>query len=247
MNVLIVEDEFLLAEDLKDDLLKINPSIHIVGMIGSIKELIQFLGNQTHIDLIFADIELADGTIFEVFKQMDISFPIIFCTAYTGYMLSAFENNGIHYLVKPIQLEKLREALNKFHQLRENFQVKEFSLNQAHESPKPRGIVIQQGEYIDFVKVDTIRCIGVQNKIVKIWTKDAHVYLPNETIEKLHSYLDNDFFRVSRQFIIHRDFIERMSHSLGRKIKLHTQFDIGEHIFVSRDKVSEFMNWLSGI
>ncbi|MFN3588514.1 MAG: LytR/AlgR family response regulator transcription factor [Spirosomataceae bacterium] len=246
MNVLIVEDELFLAQDLKEDILKIAPTIKIVGVIGSVKELIQFLENQPIIDLIFADIELADGTIFDALQQINTSLPIIFCTAYTSYMLTAFENNGIHYLVKPIQPEKLREALNKFNQLKENFQIQDISFDTSS-LLKPKGIIIHHGEYIDFIRIDTIRCMGIQNKIVKIWTHDKQIYFPSETLEKLQSYLSEDFFRINRQYIIHREFIQRMSHSFGRKIKLHTTFEIGEPIYVSRDKIPEFMNWLSGV
>lgn len=246
MNILIIEDELLLAQDLMEDLLKINPNIHIIGVIGSVEEFIQFLKKQPIIDLIFADIELADGTIFDAIQQVKLSIPIIFCTAYTNYLLTAFENNGIHYLVKPIQLEKLREALHKFEQLKENFQIREnpFELITI---PKAKGIVIHQGEFIDFIKIESIRCIGMQHKLVKIWTKEEKIYFPSETLEKLQSYLPEDFFRINRQYVVHREFIQRMSQHLSRKIQLHTQFDIGEPLLVTREKVTDFMKWLSGV
>src|SRR5688572_10583512 len=104
MNVIIAEDERLAAERLEHLVLQCDPSIQIAGHYDSVEDLVTYFTRHTT-DLLFLDIQLADGKSFEVFKKVEVMAPIIFTTAYDQYALQAFKLHSIDYLLKPIQEE----------------------------------------------------------------------------------------------------------------------------------------------
>ena len=114
MKVVIIEDEIFTAEDLRDDLQAINPAIEVLAILPTVKESIQYFSKNYDYDLIFSDIQLGDGQSFEIFKQVSVAAPIIFCTAYNQYALEAFKANGIDYILKPFDKNSIAQALNKY-------------------------------------------------------------------------------------------------------------------------------------
>ena len=114
MNVLIAEDEKLASERLASLLEACDPQIKIVDSLDSVSDVVTFFKTGGSIDLLLLDIELADGKSFEIFDKVDVSSPIIFTTAYDQFVLEAFKFYSLDYLLKPIQLDHLRAAINKF-------------------------------------------------------------------------------------------------------------------------------------
>jgi len=121
MNIVIIEDELMSADDLADILKQIDPSITVCGIFPSVKKATAYLKTAPAVDLIFSDIQLGDGLSFEIFKEVKINTPVIFCTAYDEYALEAFKANGIDYILKPFTTETLSDALQKYRQLKEVF------------------------------------------------------------------------------------------------------------------------------
>ena len=114
MNVVILEDETRAASYLERLILKVAPEMTVVAKIESVRDAVPFLQSHGNIDLIFSDVQLADGLSFEIFKQVTIRCPIIFTTAYDEYAIEAFKVNSIDYLLKPIKKEDLEKAIAKF-------------------------------------------------------------------------------------------------------------------------------------
>jgi len=114
MRILIIEDEKITAEDLAYSIKEVRPNFEIVKMVSSIKSATTFLKTKPLIDLIFSDIQLTDGLSFEIFKQVEVQVPVIFCTAYDEYALNTFDTNGIAYLLKPFTTEAIEKAIQKF-------------------------------------------------------------------------------------------------------------------------------------
>lgn len=112
MNVIIIEDEKLAAERLKELITTINNKIKINAILESVEKSIEYL-QQNKPDLIFLDIQLEDGLSFSIFDTIESDIPIIFTTAYDQYAIKAFKLNSIDYLLKPIIKEELAEALKK--------------------------------------------------------------------------------------------------------------------------------------
>src|SRR6188768_1397742 len=113
MTVLIIEDEPQAAQRIEKLVQELEPSAVIVNKIDSIKRAVEWLSKNTP-DLIFMDIQLADGISFEIFEQCTVKSPVIFTTAYDEYALKAFKVNSIDYILKPIDKDELRAALTKF-------------------------------------------------------------------------------------------------------------------------------------
>src|SRR5690606_5311038 len=113
MKTIIIEDEKLAAERLEELINEIDPLIEISSKLTSVEQSIKYL-KQNKPDLIFLDIQLEDGLSFSIFEKVDVDIPIIFTTAYDQYAIKAFKLNSIDYLLKPIKREELREALNKY-------------------------------------------------------------------------------------------------------------------------------------
>src|SRR3954464_2092419 len=113
MNALIIEDEKLVALELMASLTEVDPTIRIVGTVGSVKTALRWFAENAEPDLIFADIQLADGVSFTIFDQFRLSCPVIFTTAYNEYAIQAFKVNGIDYLLKPVDWDELAQAVAK--------------------------------------------------------------------------------------------------------------------------------------
>jgi DNA-binding LytR/AlgR family response regulator len=97
----------------------------VTKKLESIAETVQYLSKyQKNLDLLFFDIQLADGQSFEIFKHVDVVVPIIFCTAYDEFTLQAIKNNGIDYVLKPFKEEEIHSALQKYKRLIANLQGK---------------------------------------------------------------------------------------------------------------------------
>src|SRR5690554_4353602 len=121
MKIVIIEDEKLTAKDLEDMILEAAPSSQIVATLYSVKQAVAYLGKNPAPNLIFSDIQLGDGLSFDIFSEVNINTPIVFCTAYDEYALKAFRLNGIDYMLKPFTQEAVKAALEKYDDLSQAF------------------------------------------------------------------------------------------------------------------------------
>src|SRR5664279_1051208 len=113
MNCLIIEDEILAAERLKLLLKQYDPSIRVLDILDSVEESIQWCRKNAPPDFILMDVQLADGSAFEIFKQIKVETPVIFTTAFDQFALEAFKVLSIDYLLKPVTIQVLAAALDK--------------------------------------------------------------------------------------------------------------------------------------
>lgn len=117
MNILIIENEQPAAVKIIGLLKKIDRSIAVMDVIETVEEAINRLQDRPQPDLILMDIQLDDGLCFEIFDTVSVDIPVIFTTAYDEYTLRAFKVNSIDYLLKPVDEESLRSAVNKYKKL----------------------------------------------------------------------------------------------------------------------------------
>jgi DNA-binding LytR/AlgR family response regulator len=114
MIVLIVENEKPAADKLIRLLQNIDKDIIIAGVIETVEGTVNWLQSNSYPDLMLVDIQLDDGLCFEIFDTIKVDTPVIFTTAYDEYLLQAFKVNSIDYLLKPIEVDALHKALDKF-------------------------------------------------------------------------------------------------------------------------------------
>ena len=249
MRVAIFEDEMHNAERLTQLLHKCHPDIEIVAVIESVEEGMKWMEQQQPVDLMMMDIQLSDGNCFELFSRTKVRTPIIFTTAYDGFALQAFKVNSIDYLMKPIGLEELRNALKKYEQFRP---AGNYSLD-----------ISQLAE--EFLRRDSTRFIGrINNQLIYVKAKDiawlqfakgttwattkANQRVPLDySLDQIEKLLDrNQFFRINRQFIIHIDAIRKITTYYNSRLILQLAPGVDSDVIISRERVAEFKGWLEG-
>ena len=114
MNVLILEDEHAAAERFKRMLLDLRPGANVLAVLDTVSDAVTWFANHHQPDLLFCDIQLADTLSFELFKQVNITAPVIFITAFDEFAIQAFKVNSVDYLLKPLKRDDLEQALDKY-------------------------------------------------------------------------------------------------------------------------------------
>lgn len=254
MKILIIEDEIKTAKELERILLSLDSfDIQIVGIIDSVEESILYLSNNPQPDLIFSDIQLADGMCFEIFSNLTVKSPIIFCTAFDSYMMEAFETNAVSYILKPVSSQKIEAALQKFSQMKEVFEpekaAKDISRLRMHlKFPYKTALLVEQRERIVPLKVRDIAFFYLDAKnILKITTLNNQRYFITSSLDELESSLDPEqFYRANRQFLINRNSIESVERYFSRKLFAKLVVEVPESIIISKAKASNFLRWLEG-
>jgi two-component system, LytTR family, response regulator LytT len=250
MTTIIIEDEKPAARLLQRKLEKLEVEVGV--MLHSVEEAISWFSVNTHPDLIFLDIQLSDGLSFEIFEKIDIKSAVIFTTAYDEYALRAFKLNSIDYLLKPIDEDDLEIAVSKFkarlpkqEKLNLDFeQIKKMLSNPFEKSYKKR-FTVKIGQHLKVIATDEIECFFSENKGTYIHTFDNRNYLIETTLELLEQELDSqEFYRISRKFIIPLKAIKEIVVYSNSRLKLILPSYKEDEVIVSREKVSDFKNWI---
>jgi len=248
MNVLIIEDESLATDKLEKMLLEIDLNIKVLARLESVLDSINWLNKNKKPDLIFMDIQLDDGICFELFDAVKIETPIIFTTAYDEYAIKAFQVNSVDYLLKPIEEQSLRKALEKYKTIYKANQFQNDKLNilydQIIHNYKTR-FFVKIGNHFHSVSVDEIQCFLIRERGTLLKTINGKKYDLDYSLDQLQKLVDpNKFFRINRNYFIQIDAIQDIyaysSNRLGVKLKMMDHLDM----IVSREKVADFKKWL---
>jgi two-component system LytT family response regulator len=253
MKVLIVEDEFSVAENLIDILKELDEDIEVVSVAESVSECVNFLQENTPPDLGFFDIRLADGLSFEIFDQVKVNFPVIFTTAYDEYSLKAFKVNSIDYLLKPINKDELAQALEKYTTLYPKDQTSNAGILKLLSEFKSKSsqtfrnrILVHSGNKLIPLEVSEISYFYLKNELVYCITHKNKKHTIDIPLNKLAEQLDpKEFFRVNRQFLVSKKSVQSAEKYFNRKLKLNLDPPAEEDIIISKNNITEFKNWLS--
>lgn len=253
MRVLIIEDEKLAAERLASMLQQHNSNIEPVASVPSVRKAVELLKLKPQLDLIFMDIQLADGLSFEIFEQVPVDTPVIFTTAYDTYAVKAFKVNSIDYLLKPIDADELHTALEKFKKLNNSAAPalpsigaleQAMQLLQGIKSYKNR-FVIKVGEHLHMIPVDEIDYFYSFEKATFIQTSTGKRYAIDYTLEQVEQLIDPvHFFRVNRGYLISLKAIKDIIAYSNSRLKTEMRYASRTDIVVSREKVQDFKSWL---
>jgi len=248
MNALIIEDEELAARNLTNILKEIG-NISAIAILESIAETVEWFEVNDLPDLVFMDIHLADGSAFEIFKLIRIDCPIIFTTAYDEYALQAFKVNSIDYLLKPIMLADVKNALDKLKAVSgSNSQSTDLSKLLAMIKPtaeyKTHFLVSQKGDKLVPLKTSDIAYISIDLNIVKAVTFEGKAFVMQYSMDELSAVLNpKDFYRANRQFIIARNAIKDIDLWFNSRLSINLKPSAPEKILVSKARISHFKEW----
>jgi DNA-binding LytR/AlgR family response regulator len=250
---LIIEDEDAAARRLHKMLQQLLPQATCVAILPSIQKSVQWLQQHQHPDVIFMDIHLADGSSFEIPKQVSIQSPIIFTTAYDQYALEAFKLNSIDYILKPATLNDIELALNKLERL-QHHSIAQQALAQlvAKLSPTPKPaykerFVVKIGEQLKTVETQQIAYIFTEHKTSIAILFDGKKMPLDACLDELETQLHPQFFfRANRQFIVNYKAIAQMHTYTKSRIIITLQPPAPEEVVVSSEKSAAFKDWLAG-
>ena len=254
MKVLIAEDEQLAAKRLEILLEKYDTQIEVVSVLESVEEVVCFLQREMLPDLLFLDIHLSDGYIFEIFEHISTYVPIIFTTAYEEYSLKAFKFNSIDYLLKPISFESLCSALAKFRHTQygkaneidlQSF-IKSISrtVSETGHTYKSR-FLVKYGDKMQYQNIEDIAYFYTEDKACFLITKKGQRFSIEYTLEQLEDLLNPAlFFRINRSFIVKIDAIKEFKSYINSRLKLILEPLISSDVIVSREKVGLFKQWI---
>ena len=249
MRAIIIEDEQRSAKRMRKLIEESGRDISILTCLGSVQESNEWFKNNPLPDLIFSDIQLGDGSAFDVFGNMEQIPPVIFTTAFDEFALNAFKVNGIDYLLKPIDPEELNNAIDKFLSFKpkgEEISMDQIArLLQTEEKTFKSRFIIKVGQKIKSIKTEEIACFYSLMKATYLQSKQKRNYPIDYTLDQLEEILDPlTFYRVNRKIIIHFDAIDEIHTWSGSRLKIVLQCDYEEEVVVSRDRVKEFKEWL---
>jgi DNA-binding LytR/AlgR family response regulator len=253
MKIAIIEDETLTAGDLADTILEIDDTVEIIASLQSVREAVDYFKNNKAPDLIFSDIQLSDGLCFEIFKELSLTVPVIFCTAYDEYAIRAFRANGIDYIVKPFTGETVSAALERYRSLKQNFSgdsgsVTHEALMELLERKKgrdPASLLVHYQDQIVPVKIKDIALFYIENEMTRLLTLNRDHFFVDKNLEELEELAGENFFRANRQHLLNRDAVKSASRYFGRKLAISLYVPYEKNIIVSKAKATAFLDWLS--
>ena len=251
MRVLIIEDEALAAEKLEAMLKEIDRQFEIAGITKSVEGSMHWLKTNPEPDLIISDIHLSDSLCFDIFTGLKPKCPVIFATAYDQYAIQAFEVNSIDYLLKPIQKEKLKNSIDKFHELKAKNAIAfpdldkiAHIISQSNKEYKSR-FLVKVGTTIKSIPVNQIGYFFTHDKMTYIVAKDGKKYPVDHTLEEIDKLLaPKEFFRVNRKYVVHIEAVNEIHPYFKGRLKINLTPHIDDDIVISSEKTPSFKAWL---
>lgn len=251
LTTIIIEDERLAREHLRQQLLRIDPEIRVLATPGSVAEGIACLSQPVQADVIFSDVQLSDGLSFEIFRHTGIQAPVVFITGYDDFIMNSFEYNGIDYLLKPVDERDLEKSLQKYRMFQHHFGGKATELSKLasyFDNRKRTRLVVKKGMENIALRVEEIVLFYTEHKLVYVITQSGKKYVSDKNLGELELELDESvFFRVNRQYLVNINFIRGFKSY--EKVKLQVDLTLPEInercvIIVSQETAPAFRKWI---
>jgi len=248
MDIVIIEDEQLVANDLANILTHIGEDITVKKILFSVNEAITYFSENTLPQLIFSDIQLGDGYSFEIFKELQQHVPVVYCTAHDHHALEAFNHNGIAYILKPYSNKNIKEALDKCRYFQHTFSspVNYDLLLKSISMPKQQlpTLLVNYKNRIIPVKISEVAYFFIENKSVNLVTAGNAKYTVHNTLDELENTTGNMFYRANRQYLVNKKSIKEVIHYGHRKLFLSLDIETDHEIIINKNNMPDFLDWL---
>lgn len=247
MKVLIIEDEAPAYRRLEKLIKECDPDSEIAGIIQSVKDGIEWFQLNPLPDLIFSDIQLADDLSFTIFKQLNITVPIIFITAFDEYAINAFKFYSVDYLLKPINSDDLKASLEKYKTIHRKQPANNFDdlIKKLTEKQYRERFLVYSGDSLIPINSCDIAYFLSEDGATMIFTNEGKRHLLAESLDTLENELNpKDFFRANRQYLVSSKAIQKIHNYGNQKLKLTIKPACEEGIIISKLKATAFKNWL---
>jgi DNA-binding LytR/AlgR family response regulator len=250
MQVVIIEDEQPAANRLTKMLRFIDDEMNIIKKLDSVEASVKFFNSSPDVDLVFMDMQLADGLGLDIFQQTEVKAPVIFTTAFDQYTLKAFKVNSIDYLLKPIDEKELEHAVKKYRKLylkQENDLSKKIlkMVQEMNVANYKERLLIKRGQQLSYLKTDATAYCFADGKLCFAVDFNNNKYLLENNLTQLEEQLQpKKFYRINRQLMVNIDAITKVHTWLGGRLKLEISPSVNLDTMVSRDRVNGFKDWL---
>lgn len=250
MQVLIIEDETPAADRLTKLLCAIHDEIDVIARLDSVETSVRYFRTAPPIDLIFMDIQLADGLSFDIFQQTIVKAPVIFTTAFDQYTLKAFKVNSIDYLLKPIDEVELSQAVGKYGRLypKADHYYSDKMLKLVTEMNAVRykeRLLIKRGQQLSYLKTESAAYCYAEGKLCYAVDFANNKYLLENNLSQLEEQLHPArFYRINRHLVVNIDAVKKVYTWLGGRLKLEMTLSSTAETVVSRERVNGFKEWL---
>jgi DNA-binding LytR/AlgR family response regulator len=248
MKIVIIEDEKPAARRLIQLITQKWPGAEILCNLDTVTASVEWFSKNPQPDLVFVDIQLADGISFEIFEQVKVTAPIIFCTAYDQYAIKAFKLNSIDYLLKPVDPQELGNALDKF---RAGQKEPAISLDQIRNLLQPvtktfkTRFLVKIGDRIQTIDIGDIAFFFSEDKVTFLQTRQSKKYILDYTLDEIEGMVPPDqFFRLNRKYISSIIAIRDVFTYSNSRLKIRLENCQDNDILISREKVTAFKDWL---
>jgi len=235
----IVDDETSARETIKSLLAQTEIKYTIVGEASSISEATSLLQNK-EVDLIFLDIQLQDGTGFDVINQTsDFNTDIIFVTAHDKYAVQAFQLAAFGYLLKPIQLSELEKVLNRYNSQKEVELGKRTKVLVENLESKVKKLIVSNIGGFKVIPLDDIMYIQAEVNYSNIHLKTGEKLLTSKTLKEYNTILDGmGFMRIHQSYLVNLTYIKEYVKGDGGYVIINKETSLP----VSRRQKKEFIN-----
>ena len=256
IKALIIEDESLIARQLQSKINTVAEDIQILEILPSLKTAKRWLLNNAEPDLMFMDIQLSDGISFEIFEDFQLKCPVIFTTAYDEYAVRAFKVNGIDYLLKPVDTEDLKKAIQKARMILGSSDSAPNTmpdLMQTMQNPdkktpiyKEKFVVSVKRNWVPVMTKDI--ALFLRDNLIYIYTFNGDKFITDyATLDEIEELLNPQYYyRSNRQSIIHTDAIQSIKPLENQKLILHLKPPRSMTQDISREKAPAFKKWWEG-
>ena len=249
MRVVIIEDELPAANRLQKLLLQTDGDIRVEARLDSVESAVRYFTEKGQPELIFMDIQLADGISFDIFSQVNITAPVIFTTAFDQYSLKAFKVNSIDYLLKPIEEGELQQAVNKYKQLHQTTNDLSGTIQKLMQEMNVvkfrERLLIKRGQQFTYLKTTDVAYCYADGKLCFAYDKDANKHLLETNLTDLETQLDPRlFYRINRSMLVNIDAIKKVHTWLGGRLKIELSHNTTAETIVSRERVNGFKEWM---
>lgn len=253
MTIVIIEDEVHTAWDIQNCIKALRPEYQILAVLDSIESSVEWFLSNPHPQLVISDIQLGDGLAFEIYQKIELTCPVIFCTAYDEYAIQAFQNNGIDYILKPINERLFESSLQKLDSIAQliapkyDREMMEQLLKNFRSAPhkyKTSFLIHFRNQLIP-VATENILLFKVNHDTTEIFVRDGRKFQLFKPLDAIETQVDpRRFYRANRQTLLAFEAIYRIEHYDDRKLLVRLDGVASEPIIVSKAKSTSFLAWV---
>ncbi|WP_353719856.1 LytTR family DNA-binding domain-containing protein [Dyadobacter sp. 676] len=253
MTIVIIEDEVHTAWDIQNCIKTLRPGHQVLAVLDSIESSVEWLLHNPHPELVISDIQLGDGLAFEIFQKVELTCPVIFCTAYDEYAIRAFQSNGIDYILKPINEDLFEASLQKLESIGQLFAPKYgremvekllTTFQSGLRNFKTSFLIHFRNQLIP-VATENILLFKVTHDTTEIFVRDGRKFQLCKPLDAIEAQVDpHRFYRANRQTLLAFEAIHRIEHYDDRKLLVRLDGVPSEPVIVSKAKSTAFLAWV---